>query len=48
MNDWSRTLADILIFGFFVYLVATGYLQQFLQILGLTSSASTSSSEAGT
>jgi hypothetical protein len=38
MNNWSRTLFDIIIFGFFVYLISTGYLNQFLEILGLKQS----------
>ncbi len=33
--NWSRVLFDIIIFGFFVYLVGTGYLTEFLNILGL-------------
>jgi hypothetical protein len=36
--NWSRTLFDIIIFGFFVYLISTGYLNQFLEILGLKQS----------
>jgi hypothetical protein len=38
MTNWSRTLFDIIIFGFFIYLISSGYLNQFLEILGLKQS----------
>jgi hypothetical protein len=38
MTNWSRTLFDIIIFGFFIYLISSGYLNQFLEILGIKQS----------
>lgn len=33
--NWNRVLFDIEIAGFFIYLIATGYLSQFLSLLGI-------------